>query len=272
MRVFKLMAEAARRPGMFIKVTTDKHKPLQVSDEEKRIFWERMAAARIFVFNQGEWDMPEVVHAEESPDLDLPFQTCFFENLKDLDGRPFMIKVDNNGQDAVIGGILLHEIAPTQYDCYYLYYSARGILHSVPRVVLNSNDLERGNPVAWVSQLFLDKLRHSDLGVEEVREKVKLGSGTGEKVFHPIRKIIRVAPKGQRASVLPAFSREIDWSHRWAVRGHWRRIGGLGKNRAGEYCVQGFTWVSDFVKGPEGAPLVEKVRVVMGSEPLKQSG
>ena len=38
----------------------------------------------------------------------------------------------------------------------------------------------------------------------------------------------------------------------WNVRGHWRRLHNalsIGKDRAGEYVVSGFTWVKDFIKG-----------------------
>ncbi len=48
----------------------------------------------------------------------------------------------------------------------------------------------------------------------------------------------------------------------WRVRGHWRKIeeNSLGKNRSGEYCIKGLTWVVDCVKGK--GDLIEKVRVI----------
>jgi hypothetical protein len=54
----------------------------------------------------------------------------------------------------------------------------------------------------------------------------------------------------------------IEWSHRWSVRGHWRTVPGLGKNREGQYSVTGHTWVSEHEKGPEDAPLITKTRLV----------
>jgi hypothetical protein len=36
----------------------------------------------------------------------------------------------------------------------------------------------------------------------------------------------------------------------------------IGKNRAGEYCVAGYTYVEESVKGDENLPLIKKTRVV----------
>jgi len=44
---------------------------------------------------------------------------------------------------------------------------------------------------------------------------------------------------------------ESRFSHRWLVRGHWRR---LNKGTADERAV----WVTPYIKGPEGAPLIWK--------------
>jgi hypothetical protein len=57
---------------------------------------------------------------------------------------------------------------------------------------------------------------------------------------------------------------KIDFSHRWEVRGHWRRVAGMGKDREGNYEVRGLTWVKDCVKGPEELPIIQKLRWVPG--------
>jgi hypothetical protein len=61
----------------------------------------------------------------------------------------------------------------------------------------------------------------------------------------------------------------VDWSHRWEVMGHWRRCSTLGKDRDGNYCVIGLTWVSPHIRG-EG-DLVIKTRVVKGAKQLCHS-
>ena len=52
------------------------------------------------------------------------------------------------------------------------------------------------------------------------------------------------------------------FDHSFKVIGHWRRISPYtyGKNRSGEYIVEGMTWVKEHVRG-EG-DLVKKIRVV----------
>ena len=52
----------------------------------------------------------------------------------------------------------------------------------------------------------------------------------------------------------------LEYSHSFRVRGHWRHHNGIGKNRQGVYNVEGYTWVTDYLKG-EGE-LVKRVRVV----------
>ena len=61
-------------------------------------------------------------------------------------------------------------------------------------------------------------------------------------------------------------SSEIEWNHRWRVRGHWRRIEGIGKDPEGNK-VQGFTWIKECIKGPENKPLLNKPRIVKDQLP-----
>jgi hypothetical protein len=55
---------------------------------------------------------------------------------------------------------------------------------------------------------------------------------------------------------------ELSYSNAFKVRGHWRRIAekSLGKDRSGTYGVQGYTWVTEYVKG-EG-DLIQRLRVI----------
>lgn len=97
--------------------------------------------------------------------------------------------------------------------------------------------------------------------VEPLKERMKLGAGP-EKRERVIRRVIRVAATKNCKSVRSLAGRAIDWSSRWLVRGHWRKHEGLGKNRTGDYCVDGFTWVTEHERGPEGAPVVQKTRLI----------
>lgn len=89
------------------------------------------------------------------------------------------------------------------------------------------------------------------------------GVASRGKIYRVVRKVIVLAARGRTGEVVS--ERTIDWSHRFTVRGHWRVLeGGKGKNRVGERVVDGFTWVSEHEKGPDGAPLIPKLRVVTG--------
>lgn len=55
---------------------------------------------------------------------------------------------------------------------------------------------------------------------------------------------------------------KLEFTHAFKVRGHWRKIDdkSIGKDRSGDYNVQGYTWVIDHIRG-EGE-LVKRVRIV----------
>jgi hypothetical protein len=107
---------------------------------------------------------------------------------------------------------------------------------------------------------FIKRMNTEKTGLKNVREAIKVGNGDNKRT-HRIRRIVYVMPKKEAAV---CGERDVDWSHRWFVRGHWRTVNGVGKDRAGDYCVSGYTWVSEYLKGPEGLPVVaNKTRVVI---------
>jgi hypothetical protein len=55
--------------------------------------------------------------------------------------------------------------------------------------------------------------------------------------------------------------RDIEWTHCFSVCGHWRKVSGIGKNRVGEYCIDGFTWVKPCKKNKHLVE-IEKLRVI----------
>lgn len=84
----------------------------------------------------------------------------------------------------------------------------------------------------------------------------------GESKSTSISNVVRIRTKHQRKDEYG--ERNVNWSHRFNRRGHWRRLkeGAIGKNRQGVYCEQGRTWVNDSTVGPENKPLVKKLRLV----------
>lgn len=61
------------------------------------------------------------------------------------------------------------------------------------------------------------------------------------------------------------LSSKIDWQCRWDVRGHWRRIRGLGRDQEGS-PIMGCTWIKDHIRGPEDKPKLDKIRLIINKE------
>lgn len=110
--------------------------------------------------------------------------------------------------------------------------------------------------------VFMHTLNKSAVGIEHVRKSVKLSSGKA-KLKHRIHHVIHLVPKKDKEKY-ESSGNSLSWSHRFLVRGHWRKISSmaLGKDRAGLYQVRGMTWVSEYQKGSQDAPLVTNVRLV----------
>jgi hypothetical protein len=179
----------------------------------------------------------------------LPFQSVFFEFPEEL-------KFNGNRYK----GIWIHEVKP---DVLWV-----GIVNP------NGNDLQtqfelRDFSSASVTRgilihRILYHCHQSVLGYEKVNERLRIGKGSERRVYK-IREIVRVIPPSQKKQTEALFSKEIDWTHRYEVRGHWRRIKGIGKDRSGRYGISNFTWVTDHVRGPEEKPLIKKARIVLGN-------
>lgn len=152
--------------------------------------------------------------------------------------------------DCWIHCILASEATPNIFS-YYVYATVRD-----KPVVFNTNTLNR------LTKEFVERVNRESLGSESVRQRVKVGVG-GDKRTHTIRRIVHVVPTRYKDKTLPIMGNEVSFSHRFVRRGTWRtHPGGIGKDRAGNYCVSNFTWVSETIVGPEDKPIIRKTRVV----------
>lgn len=108
---------------------------------------------------------------------------------------------------------------------------------------------------------LLKRVNKGQVGTERTRERVKIGTGKTKRTI-TISNVIHISPKRLRLASNPESGKMIEWTHRFWVRGHWRKIPGrIGKDRQGN-PQKDFTWVTEHTKGPEDAPLVDKTRVV----------
>ena len=214
-------------------------------------FYELAQNANIFAFEEQLTPDPGLPDKRGNftvpKDIDLPFETCVFEVLPKA-GR---------GDTA----ILIHEKAPRIYEIFWIKKNPK--LEKLNAFYYSGSVSSKTPPLSLRVAHLLQRLTVEEAGIEKVNIREKIGIGSARRRVG-IVKIIRVAPKSFKADAIPLGNHQIDWSHRWLVRGHWRRSSGVGKNRLGEYVVHGHTWVISHEKGPEEAELVaKKTRFVM---------
>lgn len=217
-------------------------------------FWTAVEQCQPFVFS-AKSDIPTDLGidaivtsgAQEMPDLDAPFKVFSVEILNGSVCSPD----PKDPYHFWVDCIMVVEVAPKKF-----------LYHDLIREASGEYKVFASNVEGDIVKELLQRLAKEEVGHESVRATVKIGTGK-EKRTHRIRKIIHVCPKKTAADHAFAARAPIDWSHRWKVMGHWRTVSGLGKDREGKYCVEGYTWVVDHVKGPESAPIIDKVRTIL---------
>lgn len=120
-----------------------------------------------------------------------------------------------------------------------------------------------GPEIRFIVSKFLNYLKDQTGKMANLRtnDRVKVRIN-GVNQIHKIKDVVVLFPKEEeKNSIYKGL--QIDWSHRWEVRGHWRKVSGIGKNRNGDYVIPQHTWVKDFVKGPENKVLIKKKRVLL---------
>jgi hypothetical protein len=197
---------------------------------------------------------------KNTTELDLPYQ-CICIEMSD----GYVTEGENNAGEAdlIIYSYIVKEVSPKVYSYFMLAQDHQG--REVGLEVTGDDPSQRDAYLSMndLTNQYLKRLKSEKVGREGSPGKVKINTGV-EKIFYKIKPITHVSPKRVISEVRPVAGKEIDWSHRWEVRGHWREISGLGKDREGNYNVKGFTWVSNHVKGPDTAPLIKKTYVVDG--------
>ena len=124
--------------------------------------------------------------------------------------------------------------------------------------------------IFYITKMYLNALnsKNSVKGISSNRPKrVKRKKADGYKEFLRLRRPIIITDKQNRKS-LGSPNDKIDWSYRWEVRGHWRKLispESLGKDPNGEYKIKGYTWVKPYDKGPEDKVKLSRKRVVVAN-------
>lgn len=190
----------------------------------------------------------------ESPDLlDLPFSTCLIEST---DGTLFNLdSSDLPAGSSDIACLFVTELEGGTYGFLGLMTDGNATWATDPK----SESYKTFMIVSKAICAFINS-KNTNVGQQKTNIRFK-HKKTG---IMKVKKLIHIARKskpGQLVNVLSKF--DVDWSHRWEVRGHWRSIGAkVGKDRNGSYNVKGFTWVNSHIRGPDDKELIKKTRVV----------
>jgi hypothetical protein len=189
--------------------------------------------------------------------LPLPFKTILIESPH----APMLYYANPpHFSNAMCISLMIHERAPGLYTTATWSLLAddkhRGVFSVFKDV--DNNDISP-HLFALFTEIFT---KGQELAVEKTSLVVPYME-RGSRKYHEVKRIIHVLPrKAIRDSYAAVTGGKIDWQHSWRVSGHWRKTNTIGKDRTGEYCVEGFTWVKDYVKGNKDLEPIAKMRII----------
>jgi len=217
---------------------------------------------------------PEDILAEEwhiDGVLNLPFQTTWIECAGDHN----LFHFSNGKEEWGCVYLCAHEKSPGNYIFLTAIQNLKAatkesisqmnIQDAIAYASMEFLIIEKGDDSKFYELLFkctnkvINSIQKSDVGTISYGGSVRIRTSKG-KERKKIRNVVVCGKKKDIESVArEQFSKEVNWSHQWEVRGHWRRCDTIGKDREGKYCVEGFTWIKNHLKG-EGT-FIKKVRV-----------
>lgn len=292
---FKKMCETVHEQGgTLLRPVLDSQKSVEKDPVLSQSFVYAAKNCENFVFSSMNKEPENLEELEFAGTIDAPFKTFSIE----VAGGPLSSSYADDYEDNVmVECIMVDEQDPTLYNIYtlfnvngkrYVFSDGVALSHegfwkpqteNKERTVLAAQDENGKSSVYMVDafilkliQEFLKRLSVEKEGLERVNDRVTVRSG-GAKEIIKIKKVIHVTPKKFIKDYSESSGIEIDWSQSWFVRGHWRcfwkdretaqiDLGKLGKDRSGNYCVQGRTWVTEHRKGPEHLVPVQKTRII----------
>jgi hypothetical protein len=252
MKNLSMMIETIRKVG----IITEFNKQV---DTEK--FYSIIENCNPFIFKRRNKNPSDVI-ATDIDELDAPFSTLSIE----MDNGFITIPNDQDVVRVYTKCLVINEVQPKKYEFYVFVKATAPGAEDIERIFYIDiyHDTEMRKLCMSMALQYIGRLNTEKRGLEKTRERIKIGTGKGKRT-HTVRQVIHVYPKKETIASSPS-GREIDWQSRWIVRGHWRVHNGLGKDRAGNYNVQGYTWITEHCKGPDGLPLIKRTRLVENEE------
>lgn len=228
-----------------------KEEALEINQRHEQLRIEAFKAtlkAQPFIFSK--WSKtPDTNGLEASEIASLPFESIWIE-----------VK---NGylDDDSVEGALISEKSPGEISCFSLLKNKDK--YSVTHLDLSHSRKDELVTIRNIEANLWQLTRSGFAGKVSVKERIKIGKiNSEENEVKKISSVIYIRDRYETEIPTMFDGRDIDYTYRFMVRGHWRKFEGVGKNREGHRGVDGFTWVSEHQRGPEEAPLIPKVRVV----------
>lgn len=217
-----------------------------------------------------------------SENFGLPFKKCFVDFKKS-----YVFQFQDVGISTTIDNLMVEEVSPTDIKVTVGYRSFNGLREAYGYKEIEYHDgkavtdLDRFNTfreyrtLATLSNVVIKILEELDsrkyIYVENTEKiDVKFRDKATRKlnrVKYTPKMIIYVSDKKTFKKEYPELSGRVisKPQHAFEVMGHWRRLhneNSLGKNREGEYLVEGFTWVRPQVRCADRGEVLKKVRVI----------
>ena len=184
--------------------------------------------------------------------IDLPFKTVSFEMAEN---NPYKLLVGDKKKPD-IKCFLIHEIKPKHY---FLAVSFDYNGFEEVTFIDSEKDKKFFDIIAPIINVHLKLLQKKDVGTCESQPiRLKNPNNPKKKITHkPINTYIVASKKTYQNSFNTI---KVDWNHAWEVRGHWRKIEGLGLDRDGNRTEPNNTWIKPYKKGK--GELIKKTRIV----------
>ncbi len=211
-----------------------------------------LRAADTFEGGQRAYDPGE----HEDP-VDLPFKTVIFDSDTGLTpGGPWA---------AESYAIAIHETAPRDYQIWV--WAASNDNEGVTALGSCHRDDVTYPIMTVMVQHICSGLRGKNISVarETGLRKIKIESDVKKTFYRPSHVTRVFAGKHTSFFPKPVYGTRIEWDFSFEVRGHWRHIPGIGKDRDGIYGVRGATWVIPHVRGNKDLDPSHQLRLVKPS-------
>lgn len=239
--------------------------------EAKQVCYKLFNETRVFKFKPRE---RQDIILDATREIDLPFSNCWFESDTNVSigSMPYI-----DSHMIHLRSFLVKEVAPKEYEFIGMFTSTnaqgrvveQGIIPFI-RNKYADNSVEDSHNHEIIKK-YLYKLCMSTLAILleymntfEIIESTRSSVYKGKHSCKIIKNVIYITEQRRCFSGRTKKNEEFQYSHRFETRGHWRKINSvkLGKDREGNYVVQGHTWVKNSIKGAKDLPFIEKTRVI----------